>query len=136
MPSPRYHQGMEATPSRQFRKLRIAWSVAWGLVAVLLCLLCLLWLRSYWRYDIVLSDFPGRHPFSLQSLQSRIVITVVQGKCGSPRRYYHSLQDRVNDSYVEGVNRSWSKEEFAPGFRYFSEPHRLAVGAPYWFIHL
>src|SRR5262245_51891917 len=30
------------------RKLRIAWSVAWGLLAVLLCVL---WVRSYWWYD-------------------------------------------------------------------------------------
>jgi hypothetical protein len=30
------------------RKLRIAWSVAWGLLAVLLVVL---WVRSYWWYD-------------------------------------------------------------------------------------
>ena len=30
------------------RKLRIAWSVCWGVVAVLLCVL---WVRSYWRSD-------------------------------------------------------------------------------------
>ena len=29
----------------RFRKLRIAWSVAWGVVAVLLIVL---WVRSYW----------------------------------------------------------------------------------------
>jgi len=32
----------------RFRKLRIAWSVFWGLVAVLLCLL---WVRSYWHNE-------------------------------------------------------------------------------------
>ena len=35
---PWYHAPMK------FRKLRIAWSVAWGVVAVLLCVL---WVRSY-----------------------------------------------------------------------------------------
>jgi hypothetical protein len=34
----------------RFRKLRIAWSVSWGVVAVLLCVL---WARSYWRTDSV-----------------------------------------------------------------------------------
>jgi hypothetical protein len=34
----------------KYRKLRIAWSVAWGVVAVLLCVL---WVRSYWRYDLI-----------------------------------------------------------------------------------
>ena len=32
----------------RFRKLRIAWSVGWGLAAVLLIAL---WVRSYWRVD-------------------------------------------------------------------------------------
>ena len=35
-------------PRRRFRKLRIAWSVGWGVVAVLLVVL---WVRSYWRVD-------------------------------------------------------------------------------------
>jgi hypothetical protein len=34
----------------KYRKLRIAWSVAWGTVAVLLCVL---WMRSYWRFDLL-----------------------------------------------------------------------------------
>ena len=34
----------------KYRKLRIAWSVAWGVVAVLLCVL---WVRSYWKCDYV-----------------------------------------------------------------------------------
>ena len=34
----------------RFRKLRIAWSVVWGLAAVLLIVL---WVRSYWWHDCV-----------------------------------------------------------------------------------
>jgi hypothetical protein len=36
----------------KYRKLRIAWSVAWGVVAVLLCVL---WVRSYWQSDSIIS---------------------------------------------------------------------------------
>ena len=32
----------------RFRKLRIAWSVAWGVLALLLIVL---WVRSYWFFD-------------------------------------------------------------------------------------
>jgi hypothetical protein len=32
----------------RFRKLRIAWSVAWGIIALMLCVL---WVRSYWWVD-------------------------------------------------------------------------------------
>jgi hypothetical protein len=40
----------------RFRKLRIAWSVAWGLVAVLLGVL---WVRSYLYHDRVLVRYHG-----------------------------------------------------------------------------
>jgi len=33
----------------KYRKLRIAWSVIWGVVAVLFCVM---WVRSYWRLDV------------------------------------------------------------------------------------
>ena len=37
----------------RYRKLRIAWSVAWGLLAVILIAL---WVRSYWWMDVRLTD--------------------------------------------------------------------------------
>jgi hypothetical protein len=46
----------------RFRKLRIAWSVGWGVVAVLLCLL---WMRSYWLSDSgiwIAPKIPGTNP--------------------------------------------------------------------------
>ena len=39
----------------KFRNLRIAWSVGWGVLAVLLCVL---WVRSYWRFDQMRIDCP------------------------------------------------------------------------------
>src|SRR4029079_3921590 len=33
----------------KYRKLRIAWSVAWGIACLLLIVL---WVRSYWRHDL------------------------------------------------------------------------------------
>lgn len=41
---------MDTKPQIRFRKLRIAWSVTWGVAAVLLIVL---WVRSYWRWDLV-----------------------------------------------------------------------------------
>src|SRR6476661_8610341 len=34
----------------KYRKLRIAWSVVWGLLAAMLCAL---WIRSYWQLDYI-----------------------------------------------------------------------------------
>jgi hypothetical protein len=49
----------------RFRKLRIAWSVAWGLLAVLLVVL---WVRSYWRIDILFRTDGGGRMTTLRSL--------------------------------------------------------------------
>lgn len=65
---------MEAKPRLRFRKLRIAWSVGWGTIAVLLCVL---WVRSYWwvdgiegmlrRYRIVLTSENARLRFATEN---------------------------------------------------------------------
>ncbi len=55
----------------RFRKLRIAWSVGWGLAAVLLILL---WVRSYWWFD----DFGGHtrsRNLGLESEQGQLRFT-------------------------------------------------------------
>jgi Na+/glutamate symporter len=49
----------------RYRKLRIAWSVACGVVAMLLCVL---WVRSYWWADVVNIDVPT--PFAVQFLSA------------------------------------------------------------------
>ncbi len=45
------------------RKLRIAWSVAWGIVAVLLVVL---WVRSCWQFDVVMMT-----PYSIMVTSNR-----------------------------------------------------------------
>ena len=47
---------MEAKPPFRFRKLRIAWSVAWAIVALLILAL---WVRSYVVYDHVVVHYPS-----------------------------------------------------------------------------
>ena len=41
----------------KFRKLRVAWSVVWGIAAVLFVAL---WVRSYWRVDGLTARDAGR----------------------------------------------------------------------------
>src|SRR4051794_33980026 len=45
----------------KYRKLRIAWSVVWGLAAVLLIVL---WVRSYWWQDTVYRPSSNAEIFS------------------------------------------------------------------------
>jgi hypothetical protein len=59
---------MEAKPPRRFRKLRIAWSMFFIFLAVVLALL---WVRSYWRRSEVTAKSIKRHfGFQLVNIES------------------------------------------------------------------
>jgi hypothetical protein len=51
LPAHRNEPAAPEAPRRRFRKLRIAWSMACGVVAVLICVL---WVWSYWWVDLIL----------------------------------------------------------------------------------
>ena len=53
----------------RFRKLRIAWSVFWGLACLLLILL---WVRSYWWHDYCRGAVVGMQGVYFDSAQGRI----------------------------------------------------------------
>ena len=53
----------------RFRKLRIAWLVAWGVACVLLVVL---WVRSYWREEDIGGRFV-RVAFRVASVRARLV---------------------------------------------------------------
>ncbi len=52
----------------RFRKVRIAWSVFWGLAAVLLIVL---WVRSYWQWDTIWSLPVIQHGVGMSSAEGR-----------------------------------------------------------------
>jgi hypothetical protein len=81
----------------RFRKLRIAWSVGWGIVAVLLCVL---WVRSYWRQDILTFGFNAKQAIRFDST------------CGG-------FQFAYSDMHGTGFNG------FKEGFGFLSIPHSL-----------
>jgi hypothetical protein len=57
----------------KYRKLRTAWSVACGLLCLLLIVL---WVRSYWRWDSVDSPLPFRNGFHFDSVIGRTVLSI------------------------------------------------------------
>jgi hypothetical protein len=60
-----------------YRKLRIAWSVAWGIVAALLVTL---WVRSYWKIDFLTTPIPN----ATQITSGRGAITVAHPIVAKP----------------------------------------------------
>ena len=57
----------------RFRKLRIAWSVVWGLAAVLLIVL---WVRSYWWMDQLGSPWSRTRILMVGSLEGGLLVQV------------------------------------------------------------
>lgn len=114
----------------KFRKLRIAWSVVWGALAVLLCVL---WVRSYWSVDL-LTRVGNINSLFLESRfgqleLSRGIDTLTNAffSAGS----YH-LQSEMNADFVRrGYQRGiWGSRFYCT---FFSQgAWRLAV--PHWFV--
>ena len=69
----------------KYRKLRIAWSVAWGVVAVLLCVL---WVRSYWWFDVLSLNTRG-HAWSAMVLRGDLGVQIVPTVVPAPVLEWH-----------------------------------------------
>src|SRR5689334_16744202 len=69
---------MESTPSLKHRKLRIAWSLGWGTLCVLLCVL---WARSYRVSDVI----------HWQAATTRSSVFSATGIIGVTRSYFEAI---------------------------------------------
>jgi hypothetical protein len=101
------------------RKLRIAWSVAWGLLAVLLCVV---WVRSSARLEI-LEKRIGARAVQASSVKGRVAI-------GYLRPHYYT----IGKPYLNvgaGDAADWRKGSDS-GFAYYGDGLMTAVVAPHW----
>ena len=78
----RANRGSAAILRMRYRKLRIAWSVGWGLLAVLLCVL---WVRSYYWAD-VLAGSRSKSIFFMTGVERGTVGFVLQSNLLAPFR--------------------------------------------------
>ena len=110
----------------KYRKLRIAWSVAWGAVAVLLCVL---WIRSYWQIEHIFWNGEAKylgisiHPGEV-TLESDDTIFMPLGWS----RFV--LPIRGNDSTPDDEPKTLL------GFGWQAEDTSRIVFIPFWFLTL
>jgi hypothetical protein len=104
----------------KYRKLRIAWSVFWGLAALLLLAS---WARSYWYYDYVNYRHSG-------GWSGRGTVCIV-----STSRYSSSPWRPKTQRYSENSKPEWIRK-FAPPVSWKYEPGYLAVWIAYWLVLL
>ena len=107
----------------KYRKLRIAWSVVWGVVAVLLIGL---WMRSYWYVDCYGVPI-GRVNFIAQSLRGSIVLGWETGGKFSSVRGHSSAPVSIARLTDDGPGDiSWL------GFRLARSPDEICLVLPMW----
>jgi hypothetical protein len=108
----------------RFFNLRIAWSVAWGVVAVLLCVL---WVRSYWHCDILNTSVPELPRCLLASVNGELRIEIKKSAEPEPEfRFHRSSAGAISDP-----------DRFVPkhftGFRLPVSQLRPIPIVPHWF---
>jgi hypothetical protein len=100
----------------KYRKLRIAWSVGWG---VLCLLLIALWVRSYWRHDVILRTYSQTQIIGAASVSGNLFLQRANLDPGISSPGWHYQQMPVELPYE--------------GFKWESSPAYWLVGVPIWF---
>jgi hypothetical protein len=114
---------MEAKPSVRFRKLRIAWSVTWGIAAVLLFVL---WVRSYSYVERALCTVNETFVY-VASLPGSLGVAVIPEESVDPWIIYR----QPTDEWLKSGQRGWLDRGWG-GF-YFDYVDEPTCAAPYWF---
>ena len=111
---------LAAIAKMKHRKLRIAWSVAWGVVAVLLCVL---WVRSYWKSDGFAKFAPNQVRTSLESRWALLYAFT-----------YMLIATPDNDGAREfrNFNHKWEAVLFGPAVKIESAIRRKHIEYGWW----
>jgi hypothetical protein len=83
----------------RFRKLRIAWSVTWGIAAVLLCVL---WVRSYWWIDSMHIKLPDQRYFNSHSIRGSTQWVFFHSY--PPEFHIELLESELVSTWLEGMD--------------------------------
>ena len=111
-----------------FPKLRIAWSVVWGLACVLLIVL---WLRSYWRFDSFDFCLDGNRGHWLGSVSGELTYERPVDFAG-----VHGLSWTTYDGSAEEWLKTETPHNSIMGFRWGSDGTNTYPIVPHWFVAL
>ena len=115
----------------KYRKLRIAWSVAWGIVCLLLIAL---WARSFWQYDDVRWGIAGGSSYNFLTRKGEFYAGHYSASAAPPGLHHWAGPISVGTSLLsEGITSTNRWKGFAAGqFIYDKAPVYYFV-VPMWF---
>jgi hypothetical protein len=113
-----------------FRKLRIAWSVVWGVVAVLLVVL---WARSYQKWDTIWSPSIITHDAGMSSNEGGAYFFLYSTPPAPPSPLW---QSRTITADISLNWRSWQRRMTFAGFGITRLGTMTILLLPHWFCKL
>jgi hypothetical protein len=106
----------------RFRKLRIAWSMAWGIACVLVVIL---WVRTQYAIDSFCGPLPGSAWFGVMSRHGGVGLLISQKGI----QHWH-----IETRPIEDVPLPY---QTALGFvQYLASPGTFRIRVPYWSLFL
>ena len=108
-----------------FKALRIAWSVAWGVVAVLLCVL---WVRSYRFNEFLTKLDPGNQVIGIGSANGDFNLARVI-----------DLPTQLGPPQPPRMPHGWKYDGFPPdkvhrSFKWTRDANGFILYVPFWFL--
>jgi hypothetical protein len=115
------------------RKLRIAWSVAWGVVAVLLCVM---WVRSYWWADAFHFPITGKHLLGVGSAQGGMTAIKSEFVPGYYKSRWQLDHESTADPSIAEVYQPKNRPGYygALGLGIIDSAPFFVVCIPYWLL--
>ena len=115
----------------KYRRLRIAWSVVWGLAAVLIVVL---WVRSYWWMDAVVGQ-RGRQAFIVDSLGGVVLARTYPIPVSVPPKWHWGVSEFPIDESPMIATQRQIRNDATAGFAVLEwQPATYGVLVPYWFL--
>jgi hypothetical protein len=117
---------------RRFRKLRIAWSVGWGIACLLLVAL---WVRSYRYWDQLYNPISKQMDLVIvESASGGVIVRLTTGQVGG--RWKRHMSRDLRSGSAGGATRDWNetyRDKEIGGFAYHVTPWHTTFRAPLWF---
>jgi hypothetical protein len=111
----------------KYRKLRIAWSVGWGVLCIALIVL---WVRSYWRWDAFISKRSVKTTFGVISVGGRIAFTSVSDPPQFTTQQVTGFRSEPRSEFPDFL------PEAVLGFCFVSTEYATVLTLPHWFLTL
>ena len=113
----------------RFRKLRIAWSVAWGIIAVLLCVL---WVRSYWWQEHFVRINSSNRYLTLGHCYGAMYLRAGDPKPSDLRAY--PIRDKWYTYRSEAMPHRAEKFFLKPKAQSGPQPGLRGIHLPHWVL--